>query len=202
MKAFLVFIILTLSLTYSSAIFAQEILETEAPPTPLRHWQFGPRLMLWQEKIPANDNTGDLDYRARFSAIAIGATYKRSFGNHKWMQSHGADIILGSVRAASTSAGNPDLTSEQSFWAVQVSPGLSYRTTPTTLLGFSTPIYYRDLDWKQNRTGLDIGSDTLITLGFALNASWILENGSMVTTGLTYRYETVMWTLAYDFSFF
>lgn len=164
-------------------------------------WQLGPRFMMWQEKVQAKESLSSYIYRARFTAVAVGVSHKMSMGSSKrWLYDLNGDLILGSVKASSTIAGQTDELQSQSFYGIQLSPGLVYRSNNNTMIGFSAPFFFRQVDWKLSRPALQIGDKTAYDFGLGINSQWRMRKDQFLKVGLTYRPSGALWTMAYDFT--
>lgn len=175
--------------------------KTSAPRRKIGIWQLGPRFMMWQEKIQAKESFSSYVYRGRFTAVAVGVSHKKSMGtSRRWLYDFNGDLILGSVKASSTVSGQTDELQSQSFYGLQLSPGLVYRSNNNTMLGLSAPFFFRQVDWKLSRPALQMDEKTAYDFGLGVNGQWRLRRDQFLKVGLTYRQSGALWTIAYDFT--
>ncbi len=199
------FLIFTLfiNILASAPAFANVETQTSKKVSPLKkqYTQISASYIFWQEKLEAVSN-GTAGYMmTHFHGFKLGYAYNKPFNNIRWVQSYLGEASMGYVKGAGTSAAIPDEVESQTWMGLSFSPGLIYRTTANSEIGFALPLSYKKPLWKFE-TPLEV-DDHPFSVGLSLNFISRLNLKSAITLGLTHQHmwNATIWSVGWQYDF-
>ena len=134
--------------------------------------------------------------------MKIGANYQIPFRNVRWVQYYGADFQYGSVKGTGDGTLS-DAVKDQPWMGLTLSPGLIYRSTAVSELGFMIPLAYRKVSWELDpAASLEI-SDKNFSAG--LGAIFInrFSRRSSLLLSLTHQqmWTATVWGIGFQYDF-
>jgi hypothetical protein len=164
---------------------------------------FGPKVLFWQESIEATRGADSSELRSQFSGVVLGITYRKPMSNIRWVQTHSLDIGGGALVAKSAGTSFTDHLKNQMWYMVTVRPGLGYRTTSNSELGFGVPITIRRIDWQLKDPALKLDRETSFSYGVGGTYVTQVSRSSSLQVELIQHipWNAFVWSLGWNYRF-
>ncbi len=175
-----------------------------AKETDRSHFIFGPKVLLWQESIPATRGADSSELRTQFSGMALGVTFRKPTSNIRWMQSHSFDVAGGALVAKSAGTTFTDHLKNQMWYSVTARPGLGYRTTSNSELGFGVPLTFRKIDWQLKDPALKLERASSFSYGLSGTYVTQLSRSSSLLVEVTQHipWSAFVWSIGWNYRFY
>ncbi|MGE0762225.1 MAG: hypothetical protein AB7N80_02990 [Bdellovibrionales bacterium] len=175
-----------------------------APPPSEANWWFGPRLVFWQEKIPAKRTTNEADFYAQSVGLMMSAARRGKFGNSKrWYHSLGFEAAFGTVQASSLNIFFPDYLKDQPWFSAGLNPGIVYRGTAVTDIYLSIPAHFRKIMWSLKDPNFSIERESSFSAGLSLLSASRISHSTTIVAGFVHQYQwnATQWVFGFDYDF-
>lgn len=164
---------------------------------------FGPKVMLWQESMPATRSGVGEHMGSQFTGVSLGTTYRKPFSNIRWVQSHALDLSWGTLVAKSAGSTITDQLRNQMWYGVTLSPGFGYRTTSASEVALNIPLMYRVIDWQLKDAALDMGRDTSFSYG--VMGSFVSQMSTQSSLQISFTeqiaWKALVWSIGWNYRF-
>lgn len=135
-----------------------------APPRP-EYTDFSVGLIVWQEDVKASRASESTLMQTQFSGVNLGMSWNKFF-KREWRTWHTVDLTLGTAKGKGQTTAIPDELKRQTFLMLEGQPGVMWRTSPVSELGFALPIAFRYIKWDLiNGAGLNMDKKTSFSIG-------------------------------------
>lgn len=166
-----------------------------------KYYTLGPRIHIWQEEIGA-ERMGSTDrIQMQMQSTTFSMTYKKPFRNIRWLQSHSLEAGFGTLKGKGRTTEIPDFL-VQPFYLIVASPGIIYRTSPPSELGFSLPLTFRFIEWRLNDESLQL--EKAASLGYGITFSYGQRITPLITVLMAFTNQmspsATTWSLGLDYS--
>ncbi len=131
--------------------------------------------------------------------------YQIPTGGRTWLQHYSADLAFGSIKGKSNSAVIADELKGQ-FWLIGgVTPGLIYRTSPISAIGFMLPFAYRVISWKlKDGSSFNPENDTSFSVGVQGVYINQLSKRNYLHLSFTHhvQWSANLWNISWQYKFY
>ncbi len=167
------------------------------------YFVFGPKALLWQESIVATRGADTSELRSQFSGVALGITYRKVTSNIRWVQSHALDVGAGALVAKSAGTSFTDHLKNQMWYSATLRPGMSYRTTSRSELGFGIPLTYRAIAWELKDPALMLDRETSFSYGVSGTYVTHVSKSSSLLVEVTQHipWKAFVWSIGWNYRF-
>jgi hypothetical protein len=157
-------------------------------------------LATWQEEIKATRGSETTLMQTQSQALKVSTSYNKFF-RHDWREWYEGSFLLGQVKGKGGTVTIPDELKRQIFLGLELSPGLMWRTSPVSELGFSLPIEIRYIKWDLiSSSGLNM--DRKFSYSAGLGATYVNRFSSRASIHISvahqHMWNTVIWSAAYN----
>lgn len=201
-------ILLTGSLAHAQPPDAAAKTAAAAKPAKKTNYsEFTLGLLTWQEDIKATRASESTLMLTQSWGLNLGMNWNnfmqsQSWRNWRWWNT--ADVTIGQVKGQGNTTGIPDELKRQTFVMLQGSPGLMWRTTPVSELGFSLPIAFRYIKWDLIKAA-DLKMDKATSFSAGLGLTYVnrfsVRNSIHVTIAHQHMWNTTMWGAGFNRAF-
>lgn len=156
---------------------------------------------LWQEAIDATSAGTTSEMLTYLHGFRIGYSWHKPLRNVRWVTVYGADLGLGLAKGAAA-APLTDEVEDQSWFSITFNPGMMYRTTSKSEIGFYVPIAYRMIRWDL-KAPFDLDRDSSFSVGVtgAYVSRFSLKTSMMVTVTHQQMWNATIWGIGYQYDF-
>lgn len=171
-------------------------------PVSLNHLRLGASLITWQESIEAVRASSSTQMRTESTGLTVSATRSKRISKTNWQHYQSAEFSIGTLKGKGSATTIADGLSNQPWYAVGVSPGLMYRTTPVSEAGISLPLVFRMIQWQLNPgSGLQMNRDSSYSAG--LRGHFLMKFTPKSSLSLSATYQTywaaTQWAIGWEY---
>ncbi|MGZ3722046.1 MAG: hypothetical protein ACXVA9_03885 [Bdellovibrionales bacterium] len=157
-------------------------------------------LITWQEDIKATRGGESTLMQAQLQGLNFATSWNK-FYTPTWREWYTVDFTLGQVKGKGATATIPDELKRQTFVELEFAPGLMWRTSPVSELGFGVPIAVRYIKWDLiSGAGLQMDKKTSFSAG--LSGTYVNRFSSRTSIHITvahqHMWNAVVWTAAWN----
>jgi len=200
-----IFLVLFLTF-YALTIAAQEDAAAKSK-TNLRkkYYVANMSVLMWQEKIDATNASGEGEMRFQFQGIRLGGALVKPFQKKfRWLQYYGAELAFGQATGKGTTTTFNSELEDQLWLSGTVNPGIMYRTTALSDIGFMLPLSFRTVSWaKDENTMLTVDRESTISLGMTLAfvTRFSLKSSMLISVTHHHMWDSTVWALGWQHDF-
>jgi hypothetical protein len=157
---------------------------------------------LWHEAIEVTSGGTPGNLSAQFHGFNIGGSFQRPFKDIHWVEYYGAHVSFGSIKG--TGEGTiTDALKDQPWYGLTLSPGIIYRATAVSEIGFILPLVYRNISWKLDPTAQLETHAKNFSVGLGAQFISRFTPYSSVMASLTHQHmwKTTVWGIAWQYDF-
>jgi hypothetical protein len=154
----------------------------------------------WQEEIKASRGSETSPMQTQSRALKISTSYNKFF-RREWRAWYEGSFLLGQLKGKGPTTTIPDELKRQLFFGLELSPGLMWRTSPVSELGFNLPIEIRYIKWdliSSSALKMDRQFSYSAGLGATYVARFSSRAGIHISVAHQHMWNTVIWSAAYN----
>ena len=158
-------------------------------------------ITFWQENIDITSPTASGTLPSFFQGLRFQASLlKPRQSNPRWVYSYSGAVAIGGVKGTAT-GGLSDEFSQQKWLMVGVAPGIIYRTSTRTEIGFRVPLDYRLIFWEIN-PGSDVEVSRGNSFSYGLSGVFItrytLRSAIAITLTHHHVWQASIWSIGWQ----
>jgi hypothetical protein len=159
--------------------------------------------MTWQEDIQAHRSIFNTPITMQFVGLKGDYSYNHFF-TPTWRYHHTVEFAFGNVKGQGTIPQIGDVLRDQAWLMAGVSPGLMWRTSPRSELGFGLPLLYRYIYWhiqKDSGFAIDRGSSVSVGVSAMYVVRFTTRHSLHIEVAQQHMWNAVIWSGGVDWVF-